>query len=211
MIRRATPDDAAEVARLLHDFNSEYEEHTPGVEALTGHYRELIGAGLLTVMLAVGAGDADAPGCDGFAQFRLKHSHYTGRPDAHVEELYVVPGRRGHGIEQLDHEGVVQVLRSDLRGDQAPVLAAVGPMQFEVAEHRMGHEFGAPVTLERLDYSLARRTDHASAPALNAQRSVEVLSRTDGELLAIFSDRWRLQSVERELPDAVLEPLVVSV
>ena len=115
------------------------------------------------------------------------------------------------GIEQLDHEGVVQVLRSDLRGDQAPVLAAVGPMQFEVAEHRMGHEFGAPVTLERLDYSLARRTDHASAPALNAQRSVEVLSRTDGELLAIFSDRWRLQSVERELPDAVLEALVVSV
>jgi peptide chain release factor 3 len=40
---------------------------------------------------------------------------------------------------------------------------------------------------------------------------VEVLSRTDGELLAIFSDRWRLQSVERELPDAVLEALVVSV
>jgi peptide chain release factor 3 len=115
------------------------------------------------------------------------------------------------GIEQLDHEGVVQVLRSDLRGDQAPVLAAVGPMQFEVAEHRMGNEFGAPVTLERLDYSLARRTDHASAPGLNAQRSVEVLSRTDGELLAIFSDRWRLQSVERELPDALLEPLVVSV
>ena len=36
------------------------------------------------------------------------------------------------GIEQLDQEGVVQVLRSDLRGDQSPVLAAVGPMQFEV-------------------------------------------------------------------------------
>ena len=31
------------------------------------------------------------------------------------------------GIEQLEQEGVVQVLRSDLRGDQAPVLAAVGP------------------------------------------------------------------------------------
>src|SRR5690606_22615215 len=30
------------------------------------------------------------------------------------------------GIEQLDREGAVQVLRSDLRGDQAPVLAAVG-------------------------------------------------------------------------------------
>ena len=115
------------------------------------------------------------------------------------------------GIEQLDHEGVVQVLRSDLRGDQAPVLAAVGPMQFEVAEHRMGHEFGAQVTLERLAYSLARRTTPEWGRRLAGQRSVEVLTRSDGDLLAVFSDRWRLQSVEREFPDAVLEPLIVSV
>ena len=57
------------------------------------------------------------------------------------------------GIEQLDSEGVVQVLRSDRRGDQAPVLAVVGPMQFEVAQHRMEHEFNAPIDLERLPYS----------------------------------------------------------
>ncbi|MGK2867519.1 MAG: peptide chain release factor 3, partial [Mycobacterium sp.] len=46
------------------------------------------------------------------------------------------------GIEQLDQEGVVQVLRSDRRGEQAPVFAAVGPMQFEVATHRMAKEIG---------------------------------------------------------------------
>src|SRR5690606_10457788 len=62
------------------------------------------------------------------------------------------------GIEQLDEEGVVQVLRSELRGDQEPVLAAVGPMQFEVAEARMTAEFNAPVRLEPLSYSVARRT-----------------------------------------------------
>ena len=39
------------------------------------------------------------------------------------------------------------MLRSDLRGDQAPVLAAVGPMQFEVAAHRMKGEMGAEITL----------------------------------------------------------------
>ena len=38
------------------------------------------------------------------------------------------------GITQLDEEGVVQVLRDPDLGDQAPVLAAVGPMQFEVAD-----------------------------------------------------------------------------
>jgi peptide chain release factor 3 len=114
------------------------------------------------------------------------------------------------GIEQLDHEGVVQVLRSDLRGDQAPVLAAVGPMQFEVAEHRMAHEFNSPISLDRLGYALARRTDAQGRDRLRGQRGVEVLSRSDSVLLAVFSDRWRLQSVERDLVDILLAPLVVS-
>ena len=70
------------------------------------------------------------------------------------------------GIEQLDQEGVVQVLRSDLRGDQNPVLAAVGPMQFEVVEDRMTNEFNAPIRFSRLDYQVARRTDAAGAEAL---------------------------------------------
>jgi GNAT superfamily N-acetyltransferase len=90
-VRPAGPADAAVVARLLHDFNSEYEDHTPGVEALTGHYRELLSAGELVVLLA-------GEGPDGFSQLRLKRSHYTGRPDACIEELYVVPERRGTGI-----------------------------------------------------------------------------------------------------------------
>jgi peptide chain release factor 3 len=115
------------------------------------------------------------------------------------------------GIEQLDHEGVVQILRSDLRGDQAPVLAAVGPMQFEVAEHRMAHEFNSPISLDRLGYTLARRTDAEGRDRLRGQRAVEVLARSDGVLLAVFSDRWRLQSVQRDLVDILLAPLVVSV
>ncbi len=114
------------------------------------------------------------------------------------------------GIEQLDQEGVVQVLRSDLRGVQAPVLAAVGPMQFEVVTHRMEREFSSPVRLERLDYTLARRTRHEDVAALNAERGVEVLERGDGSLLALFPDVWRLRRVERDLPALVLEALVAA-
>ena len=80
------------------------------------------------------------------------------------------------GIEQLDQEGVVQVLRSDLRGDQNPVLAAVGPMQFEVVEDRMTNEFNSPIRFSRLDYQVARRTDAAGAAALAGMRGVEVLA-----------------------------------
>ena len=114
------------------------------------------------------------------------------------------------GISQLEQEGVVQVLRSDLRSSQAPVLAAVGPMQFEVVEHRMGGEFSSPVRLERLDYTVARRVQPQDVVALNGERGVEVLTRGDGALLALFTDIWRVRSVERQLPDVVLEPLVAA-
>jgi peptide chain release factor 3 len=114
------------------------------------------------------------------------------------------------GIEQLEHEGVVQVLRSDLRGDAAPILAAVGPLQFEVAAHRLEHEFGSAVRLERLPYTLARRAQAEDRAVLDAEHDVEVAERGDGAWLALFSDKWRLSSVQRRHPGLVLEPLVAG-
>ena len=115
------------------------------------------------------------------------------------------------GIEQLEQEGTVQVLRSDLRGDQAPVLAAVGPMQFEVAEHRMAGEFSAPIRLDRLEYTMARLTDREWAKVLDRESGVEVLERSsDGALLALFAGNWRLQRVLRDHPGCGLEPLVAA-
>jgi peptide chain release factor 3 len=116
------------------------------------------------------------------------------------------------GIEQLDSEGVIQVLVSDLRGDQAPVLAAVGPLQFEVVTSRLEAEFRAPVTLEHLGYTITRRTDEAGAALLAGQSEVEVLTRrADGALLAVFSNKWRMETVRRKFDDLVLEPLPAGV
>ncbi|QFS90250.1 Peptide chain release factor 3 [Mycobacterium sp. THAF192] len=114
------------------------------------------------------------------------------------------------GIEQLEQEGVVQVLRSDLRGDQAPVLAAVGPMQFEVATHRMATELSAPIALEPLPYQVARIVDPEDAEFMNKQVSAEVLTRSDGVLLVLFSTPWRLQGFERDNPDITLHSLVAA-
>nr|WP_236566965.1 peptide chain release factor 3 [Nocardia sp. CY41] len=113
-------------------------------------------------------------------------------------------------VDQLDSEGVVQVLRNDIRGDASPVLAAVGPMQFEVVTARMLTEFNVETTMEHLGYTLARRTDAASAEELGRQRGVEVFTRSDGALLALFSDKWRLQYIEKEHPALTLEPLVAT-
>ena len=114
------------------------------------------------------------------------------------------------GIEQLDQEGVVQVLRSDKRGEQAPVFAAVGPMQFEVAAHRMEKEIGAAITLESLPYQVARIVEPEDAEFMNKQVSAEVLTRSDGVMLVLFSTPWRLEGFQRDNPDIKLRSLVAA-
>jgi peptide chain release factor 3 len=114
------------------------------------------------------------------------------------------------GIAQLDEEGVVQILRDPDLGDQAPMLAAVGPMQFEVAVHRLEHEFGAPVELSPTAYKVARRTDETSAAALRSMTGVRVLERTDGVLLALFESPYWLARVEADQPELTLERLVAE-
>jgi len=113
-------------------------------------------------------------------------------------------------LEQLDSEGVVQILRNDARGEANPVMAAVGPMQFEVMQARMENEYNVETITEPVPYSVARKTDAASAQALGHQRGVEVFTRTDGELIALFGDKWKLAFVEKEHPELTMEPLVAD-
>ena len=115
-----------------------------------------------------------------------------------------------NGVTQLDEEGVVQVLRDEDIGDQAPVLAAVGPMQFEVATHRLENEFGAPVELSMTNYSVARLTDKESMPELRAMQGVDVLARADGTLLALFESPYWLDRLLGERPELTLEKLVAG-
>ena len=113
-------------------------------------------------------------------------------------------------LEQLDSEGVVQVLKNDARGDAAPVMAAVGPMQFEVMQARMDNEYNVETIAEPVPYSVARRTNAETAPELAKQRGVEIFTRTDGELIALFGDKWRLQFIQKEHPEFFLEALVAD-
>jgi peptide chain release factor 3 len=114
------------------------------------------------------------------------------------------------GIAQLDEEGVVQVLRDRDLGDQAPMLAAVGPMQLEVALWRLEQEFGAPTELSPTQYTVARRTDEGSEAALRAMPGVGVMARADGTLYALFESPYWLARVEGENPELTLERLVAE-
>lgn len=104
-VRQATALDAPSIARLLHDFNTEFSEPTPGVKALTGHARRLLEEGEMAVLLA-GAGP------DALALLRFRPSVWTGEPEAHLQELYVVPDRRGCGIGRALLEATIEFARA---------------------------------------------------------------------------------------------------
>ncbi|MYH79054.1 MAG: peptide chain release factor 3 [Acidimicrobiaceae bacterium] len=113
------------------------------------------------------------------------------------------------GVRQLDSEGVVQMLRRPEGGESAPILAAVGPLQFDVAEHRLRHEFGAPVELAPAPWTTARRTDQASAAVLGAMSGVTVAERAEGgELLALFESPYWLARLQADHPELTLERLI---
>jgi peptide chain release factor 3 len=91
------------------------------------------------------------------------------------------------------------------------VLAAVGPLQFDVVMHRLEHEFGAKSELAHLDYEIARLTDEAGVTTLAGARGAEVLARRlDGALLALFADKWRLNAIQRDNPSLRLDPLLAG-
>ncbi|HEY3485417.1 MAG TPA: peptide chain release factor 3, partial [Ilumatobacteraceae bacterium] len=114
------------------------------------------------------------------------------------------------GLAQLDEEGVVQVLRDPDMGDSAPVLAAVGQLQFEVFANRLDVEFGAPIEVLSAPYEAIRLTDAMSAERLRAIGGIRILHRGDGELVALFESRYRLQRLVNDEPELTLAPIVAG-
>lgn len=114
------------------------------------------------------------------------------------------------GIAQPDEEGIIQVLRRPELGDQHPVLAAVGQLQFDVAAWRLDHEFRAPVRLEPAPFEVARRTDEPSIDRLETVPGVAVSRRSSGMPLALFRDHWQVERIERDHPDLCLQTVVTG-
>ena len=114
------------------------------------------------------------------------------------------------GLQQLDEEGVVQVLRDPDMGDADPILAAVGQLQFEVLAHRLAHEFNAPTEILNADYQAIRITDKESAPRLREIGGIRILKRSDDVLVALFQSRYRLQRLESDEPELTLTPIIAG-
>jgi peptide chain release factor 3 len=114
------------------------------------------------------------------------------------------------GLAQLDEEGVVQVLRDPDMGDSAPILAAVGQLQFDVFADRLDAEFNAPIEVLTAPYESIRLTDELSAKRLREIAGIRILARGDGRLVALFESRFRLQRIEGDEPELTLDHIIAG-
>jgi GNAT superfamily N-acetyltransferase len=109
MTRRAQTSDAAAIAQMLHDFNTEYDYFSPGPDALERRLRVLLARGDVTVVLA-----GDPP--EALALLRFRPSLWGETFECYLEELYVVPDRRGRGIGTALMEAVLELAREEGAG-----------------------------------------------------------------------------------------------
>ena len=104
MVRRADASDAEAVGRLLHDFNEEFGDPTPGPEALADRLRFLQHGD--TIVIVGGEGP------DGLAVLRFRPSLWEDAPECYLAELYVVPSRRGQGLGRAIMEAAIEAARA---------------------------------------------------------------------------------------------------
>jgi ribosomal protein S18 acetylase RimI-like enzyme len=90
-VRGAGPADARAIGRLLHEFNTEFGDPTPGPEAVARRVGELLERDDFDVLLA-------GEGPDGLAVLRFRPALWSVGLECYLAELYVIPASRGRGL-----------------------------------------------------------------------------------------------------------------
>ncbi len=100
----AGPQDAAVAARLLADFNTEFDEPTPPPDVLAGRLVRAMAHDASVLFGSLGGDDPQA-----IAVLRFRPALWVERLECYLAELYVVPAERGKGLgravvnQVLDH------------------------------------------------------------------------------------------------------------
>jgi peptide chain release factor 3 len=106
-----------------------------------------------------------------------------------------------HGLRQLSEEGAAQVFYAESIAGPAPIVGAVGQLQFDVLLHRLEHEYGVQARLEALPYRYARWVEGEAQkiPGLVGSYGRSLVHDTRGRPLILFDSEWSLRTtLERE-------------
>ena len=99
------------------------------------------------------------------------------------------------GLRELSEEGAAQVFYAEGESGPAPIVGAIGQLQFDVMLFRLEHEYGAPCRFESVGYRYPRwvtGTPDAIDLAASARGRLRLFD-TKGRPLLLFENEWALR------------------
>jgi peptide chain release factor 3 len=110
------------------------------------------------------------------------------------------------GLNQLLAEGVVHSFELPDAAQKVPLLAAVGPLQFEIVKYRLESEYGAASRLEVADWTLARwlRDAGVNTEKLMLPTGAKIARDRTGQSLILFPTEWNLRYFTQNNKDCEL-------
>jgi peptide chain release factor 3 len=100
------------------------------------------------------------------------------------------------GLDQLLQEGVIQVLQLRDAIVKIPLLAAVGPLQFEVVQFRLESEYGAESRLESAPWNVVRwlplDIKEEEVAAMNLPTGSRVAYDSGEHPVLLFPNEWAM-------------------
>jgi peptide chain release factor 3 len=109
------------------------------------------------------------------------------------------------GVEQLLQEGVVQVFELRDAQQKVPLLAAVGPLQFEVVQYRLQSEYGAESQLENASWeSFKWLPPGVDLKALKFPTGCRLAHDSAGQPGVLFPSAWTQRYFTEQNPGATL-------
>ena len=111
------------------------------------------------------------------------------------------------GLEQLEEEGVMQVLTLHEGLKSEPILAVVGELQFDVLQSRLESEYNVETTVTTLPYTMARwvNADVDTAAKLSLPSRTRLAVDTDGRPVVLFTSAWELELAEKDNKNVAFE------
>jgi peptide chain release factor 3 len=119
------------------------------------------------------------------------------------------------GLDQLAQEGAVQLFYEIGVGSAAPIIGAMGQLQFDVLEHRMASEYKVALRLTPMPHQVARWPRNGFDPAaFRFSDAVKVVEDRERRPVLLLKSAWHLERIEEkhaelvlaETPDAVAAP-----
>ncbi|MDD2710861.1 MAG: peptide chain release factor 3 [Verrucomicrobiae bacterium] len=118
------------------------------------------------------------------------------------------------GLDQLLQEGVIQALTLRDSVTKTPLLAAVGPLQFEVVQYRLESEYGAKSRLEPAPWTVIRwlpaGIKEDQIKKLTVSSNMALATDAGRNHVALFPNEWAIKYFIEMNPEFPLSALPVQ-